>query len=70
MNPVEVASASALAEALERERLRIQREMNAYPTPIAGCDAYFNHLLEKRAAVCDELAKLRSRGEPASSAGR
>jgi hypothetical protein len=26
--------------------------------PIPACDAFFNHLLEQRALVCDELARL------------
>jgi hypothetical protein len=45
-------------EALERERLRIQTEINNYPAPIPGCDAYFNHLLEQRSRICEELNKL------------
>jgi hypothetical protein len=44
---------------LEAERLRVQREITAYPGPIPACDAYFNHLLEQRARVCDELARLK-----------
>jgi hypothetical protein len=47
-------------EQLERERLRIQREINSYPTPIPGCDVYFNDLLEKRSRICEELNRLGS----------
>ena len=43
-------------EALELERLRIQAEITSYPMPIPACDAYFNHLLDQRSRVCDELA--------------
>jgi hypothetical protein len=44
---------------LEAERLRVQREITAYPGPIPACDAYFNHLLEQRGRICDELARLK-----------
>ena len=47
-------------EQLERERVRIQREINSYPTPIPGCDVYFNDLLERRSRICEELNKLGS----------
>jgi hypothetical protein len=45
---------------LERERVRIQREINSYPMPIPGCDVYFNDLLEKRTRICEELNRLGS----------
>jgi hypothetical protein len=44
--------------ALEKERLRLQAEINTYPMPIPACDVYFNDLLERRSRVCDELARL------------
>jgi hypothetical protein len=47
-----------IRQRLEAERLRIQREITSYPMPIPACDAFFNHLLEQRALVCDELARL------------
>ena len=43
---------------LEEERLRIQREINAYPAPIPGCDVYFNGLLERRSRISEELSRL------------
>ena len=43
---------------LEDERLRIQDDISNYPAPIPACDAYFNHLLERRAAVCEELTRI------------
>ena len=30
---------------------KIKAEIAAYPAPIAGCDAQFNHLLAERAAL-------------------
>jgi hypothetical protein len=51
-------------EALERERIRIQSEINGYPMPIPACDVYFNDLLEQRSRICEELSALD--GPPAS----
>jgi hypothetical protein len=48
----------ALREALEAERLRVQEQIGAYPPPIPACDAYFNFLLEQRALLGEELARL------------
>ena len=45
-------------EELERERLRIQTEINSYPAPIPGCDVYFNDLLERRSRICEALNAL------------
>jgi hypothetical protein len=47
--------------ALEQERLRLQTEINQYPSPIPACDVYFNDLLERRSRICDELARLAAR---------
>ena len=33
-------------------------EIRTYPTPIPGCDAQFNHLLERRTALNEALARL------------
>lgn len=54
-------------EALERERLRLQAEIVSYPMPIPACDVYFNGLLERRARICEALARLDSTS--AGSAG-
>jgi hypothetical protein len=51
-------------DALEQERLRIQAEITSYPMPIPACDAYFNHLLEQRSRICDELARLNHQLKP------
>lgn len=45
---------------LWQERERIYAEIHAYPPPIPACDAQFNYLIEKRAAVAQELSKVRS----------
>lgn len=45
---------------LEKERLRIQAEINAYPAPIPACDVYFNDLLERRSKVCEQIDSLRA----------
>ncbi|MEM7668799.1 MAG: hypothetical protein AAF317_06550 [Pseudomonadota bacterium] len=36
------------------ELAAVKAEIHAYPRPIAGCDAQFNHLLDRRS----ELLKL------------
>lgn len=48
-------------QALDRERLRVQAEINAYPMPIPACDVYFNSLLDQRSRLCEELTALRGR---------
>ena len=36
----------------------IQDEIRAYPTPISGCDAQYNHLIGLRGSVSDALRAL------------
>ncbi len=43
---------------LEKERDRIYEEIRGYPPPIAACDEQFNYLLEQRAQVSRELARM------------
>jgi|SRR5689334_20735815 hypothetical protein len=43
---------------LEQERRGIHEEIKNYPRPIPACDAQFNHLLEQRTAISQELAHL------------
>ena len=43
---------------LENRRRRIQQEIVSYPAPIPACDAHFNHLLEERAHVSEEISRL------------
>lgn len=42
--------------ALLAEKARIVEEIRAYPRPIAGCDAVFNHLLARRRDIERTLA--------------
>lgn len=43
---------------LEARRSAINAKISAYPAPITGCDAQFNHLTEQRTALNRELARL------------
>ena len=43
---------------LEAARQLLQAEISDYPTPIAGCDAQFNHLLAERQKVQAALQSL------------
>jgi hypothetical protein len=43
---------------LEGERARIHEEIRAYPTPIPRCDEQFNHLIERRERLFQELVRL------------
>lgn len=45
---------------LQKERALIVEEIRSYPRPVAGCDAQFNHLLERRDAIDSALSALRS----------
>ncbi|HEV8256318.1 MAG TPA: hypothetical protein VGR42_05005 [Casimicrobiaceae bacterium] len=47
-----------LKACLESERERVHAEIRAYPTPIPRCDAQFNHLIETREGLFQELARL------------
>ena len=44
--------------ALQRAGRELDAELRAYPTPIAGCDAQYNHLLAERRRVRFALAAL------------
>jgi hypothetical protein len=39
-------------------REAVAAEIRAYPAPIPACDAQYNHLLERRAALAKALASL------------
>jgi uncharacterized protein YicC (UPF0701 family) len=43
---------------LEKERDRIREEIRRTPPPIPACDLQFNHLLEQRARIGEELDRL------------
>lgn len=49
-----LAARSELAVA----RLLLNAEITDYPTPVAGCDAQFNHLLAERQRVLVAIASL------------
>ncbi len=36
----------------------VAAEIRAYPVPVPACDAQYNHLLERRAALSEALASL------------
>ncbi|WP_108835470.1 hypothetical protein [Tateyamaria sp. Alg231-49] len=47
----------ARSELATAQRL-LAAEISAYPTPISGCDAQFNHLLAERVRIADALSQL------------
>lgn len=44
--------------ALRSARRRLDREISAYPSPISGCDAQFNHLLAERRRLARAMSAL------------
>lgn len=49
---------SQIREHLEREKRRINEEINNYPPPIPACDAQYNYLLEERGQIFQEISRL------------
>jgi hypothetical protein len=47
-----------IKQQLEKERHRIYDEIRNYPAPIPACDAQFNHLLQERRRISQELLEL------------
>ena len=45
---------------LQNEKALLVEEIRSYPRPVAGCDAQFNYLLERRDAIERALIALRS----------
>ncbi|KNG93255.1 hypothetical protein [Pseudaestuariivita atlantica] len=43
---------------LATARALIQDELRAYPTPVSGCDAQYNHLIGLRGSITDALRSL------------
>lgn len=43
---------------LEQARRDLADEIRAYPTPISGCDAQYNHLIGLRGSITDALRAL------------
>ena len=52
-SPVDIARA-----ALTRAQDDLTAEIRAYPTPISGCDAQYNHLLAERRRLHAALSAL------------
>ena len=48
----------ALRARLERMQEAVAAEIRTYPPPIPACDAQFNHLLVRREALSEALARL------------
>lgn len=47
-----------IREHLLRLKTPIDRQIREYPTPIAGCDAQFNYLLDERRRLAHDLNRL------------
>lgn len=58
-DPFEDCLLVARAELVAAKRM-LDVEISAYPTPIAGCDVQFNHLLAERQKVRAAMAALDS----------
>ncbi len=48
----------ALRARLEQTQEAVAAEIRTYPPPIPACDAQFDHLLERREALSEALARL------------
>ncbi len=49
---------NALRARLVQLQEAVAAEISAYPAPIPACDAQYNHLLERRAALAEARARL------------
>lgn len=58
MLPENQSSIRPAQNRLENARCELNAEIVDYPTPIAGCDAQFNHLLTERQKVLEALRVL------------
>ena len=57
----------ALRARLVQTQEAVAAEIRAYPPPIPACDAQYNHLLARREALSEALARLDSAREDGSS---
>lgn len=55
-------------DSLAAELEAIKAEIHSYPRPIAGCDAQFNHLLERRLELVQALSTGSGDREPSQTA--
>ena len=53
-----VSDWDALRGRLAHLQEAVAAKIRAYPVPIPACDAQYNHLLERRAALSEALASL------------
>lgn len=58
MTPAYQADIDAAQSMLRTAKEKLGAEIASYPTPIAGCDAQFNHLLSERQKVLEALRSL------------
>lgn len=56
--PKGAAPWQAVKSLLEAEKCRIIAEIRGYPPPIAGCDAQYQFLTERRHLIARELVRL------------
>lgn len=54
----DAATWESVRSRLLREKERVVAEIHGYPPPIAGCDAQYQYLTERRHLVARELARL------------
>jgi hypothetical protein len=57
----------AVQDGLTARRAALNEEIAAYPGPITGCDAQFNHLLELRTSINADLKRLGELSEGADA---
>ena len=58
MDSTSFANVDKARSDLEAAKRVLTEEINAYPTPIAGCDAQFNYLLQQKRRVLGALQAL------------
>jgi hypothetical protein len=56
--PDAAALLDAVEARLERLKKQVVAEIHEYPPPIPRCDAQFNHLLEQRDQMLEEVRRL------------
>jgi hypothetical protein len=54
----ELQTLQAVQDQLTAQRVALNEEIAAYPGPITGCDAQFNHMLELRSGLNAQLVLL------------
>lgn len=62
-------AATLMLADLDQQRLTLSRELHSIPPPVPACDVDFNRLLEQRAAIVDEMQRLKQilAGDPDES---